>query len=300
MIVSWFRSWFQRSTVVLILVVILATATTLGGCRPSASSPKGEEPGLSPLLARGAAGQETAVVEAVSDGDSLVLQGGERVRLLGLDAPEVGQPGADISRGYLEKLLVGKRVRLEKDQTDRDRYGRLLRYVFLDGEMVNARLVQEGYAVSRFYPPDQRYRDLLERLEKEAETARRGLWAVGALPSGDSAEGDKAPGSQAAAGKHGPAVISWREAGRYYGRTMTVEGTVVATYNSGKAIFLNFHPDWRTHFTAVIFASEARRFPAPPERHYLNRKVRVTGLIQEYRGKPEIIVRKPDQIQLVE
>ncbi len=291
---------FRRFASALALISLLAVALPLVGCRPLASSPREEGRGLSMLSKQGEAGQETAVVETVSDGDSLVLQGGERVRLLGLDAPEAGQPGADISRGYLEKLLVGKRVRLEKDQTDRDRYGRLLRYVFLDGEMVNARLVQEGYAVSRFYPPDQRYRDLLERLEKEAETARRGLWAVGALPSGDSADGDKAPGGQPAVGKHGPAVISWREAGRYYGRTMTVEGTVVATYNSGKAIFLNFHPDWRTHFTAVIFVSDARRFPAPPERHYLNRKVRVTGPIQEYRGKPEIIVRKPDQIELVE
>lgn len=287
----WLRC--KRFTIILMLAIILiATVVHLGGCAPSSSSLSG---------AGGASSRETAVVEAVSDGDSLVLQGGERVRLLGLDAPEAGQPGADTSRGYLEKLLLGKQVRLEKDQTNRDRYGRLLRYVFLDGELVNARLVQDGYAVSRFYPPDGRYRELLERLEKEAEAARRGLWAVGALPSGGAAKGDQSPSAGNASPGANPApVISWREAGRYYGRTMTVEGTVVATYNSGKAIFLNFHPDWRAHFTAVIFASDARRFPAPPESHYLNRKVRVTGLIEEYRGKPEIIVRKPAQIELVE
>jgi len=95
-------------------------------------------------------------------------------------------------------------------------------------------------------------------------------------------------------------VISWRDAAKYYGRYATVEGTIVATYDSGKACFLNFHPDYKRYFTAVIFASAFSRFPTSPENHYRGKKVRVTGYIKEYKGKPEIILNDPGQIEIVQ
>ena len=95
-------------------------------------------------------------------------------------------------------------------------------------------------------------------------------------------------------------VISWQDADKHYGEYATVEGKIVATHNSGKACFLNFHPNYRRYFTAVIFASEFSRFPVEPENFYYGKKVRVSGYIKEYKGKPEIILDDPSQIEILE
>jgi micrococcal nuclease len=79
-------------------------------------------------------------------------------------------------------------VGLEKDISDTDGFGRLLRYVWTDGYLVNARLVQDGYALAATYPPDVRYSELFARLQQEARQVGAGLWAEGACP-------DAAPGS---------------------------------------------------------------------------------------------------------
>ncbi len=94
-------------------------------------------------------------------------------------------------------------------------------------------------------------------------------------------------------------VISWEDAAKHYGEYLTVEGTIVLTYNSGKACFLNFHSDWKKHFTVVIFASDFSKFPSPPEEYYRGKKIQVTGRIKSYHGKPEIIVEDPSQIELL-
>jgi len=106
-----------------------------------------------------------------------------KVRYIGIDAPETRHPqkpeecfgheAAEKNRGLVE----GKAVYLEKDVSETDRYGRLLRYVFLqDGTFVNAELVRLGYAQVATFPPDVRYADLFLRLQREAREARRGLW----------------------------------------------------------------------------------------------------------------------------
>ncbi len=94
-------------------------------------------------------------------------------------------------------------------------------------------------------------------------------------------------------------VISWRDAASHYGKYIAVEGTVVATYNSGKVCFLNFDSDYKRHFTVVIFASAFSLFPLNPERFYQGKKVRISGYIKEYRGKPEIILEDPNQIEIL-
>jgi len=91
-------------------------------------------------------------------------------------------------------------------------------------------------------------------------------------------------------------IISWENADQYYGQNKTVEGTIVLTKCTPKVCYLNFHPNWRVCFTAVIFASDWYKFPANPDKYYLNKKVRVTGKIKRYKGKPEIILQNPNQI----
>ncbi len=97
-----------------------------------------------------------------------------------------------------------------------------------------------------------------------------------------------------------PKTISWQEAAKYYGKYCTVEGTIVLTKNTGKVCFLNFHPNWRRYFTAVIFAEYFTDFPPNPEEYYLHKQVRITGIIKQYNGKPEIILESPAQIEVLE
>lgn len=124
------------------------------------------------------------LVSFVADGDPILLESGESVRYLGVDAPETNHPSRGLECFGLEaternrELVDGKYVRLEEDQTDRDRYGRLLRYVFVDGEFVNAALVEDGYAFSSYYPPDTKYYHELVILELEATEEGRGLWTA--------------------------------------------------------------------------------------------------------------------------
>ncbi len=123
-------------------------------------------------------------VKRVVDGDTIVLENGETVRYIGIDAPESVKPNAPMDCYGREaatrnrELVEGKLVRVERDVSERDRYGRKLYYVFLeDGTFVNATLVREGYAFARSYPPDVARQDELRVAEREAREAKRGLWA---------------------------------------------------------------------------------------------------------------------------
>jgi micrococcal nuclease len=119
------------------------------------------------------------VVERVIDGDTITIAGGDEVRYIGLDSPETypqAEPfGAEATR-FNRDLVEGRRVRLEVDVSDRDRFGRLLRYVYLGDILVNAELVREGYAEAVAYPPDTRYQRCLSALQDEAQAEARGMW----------------------------------------------------------------------------------------------------------------------------
>jgi len=121
-------------------------------------------------------------VVRVVDGDTIEIEGGEKVRYIGIDTPETVDPrksvqcfGVEASKKNKE-LVEGKMVRLEKDITDRDKYNRLLRYVWLDDVLVNLELVKRGFAYSYSYPPDIKYQDQFLKAQQEAREAKRGLW----------------------------------------------------------------------------------------------------------------------------
>ena len=138
------------------------------------------------------------LVKRAVDGDTLVLETGERVRLIGIDTPEMheskklyrdserskqsvdviqklGQRAYKITKGLVE----GKRVSLEFDLEKYDKYGRLLAYVYLNDQnktFVNAEIVKQGYASLMTIPPNIKYADLFKKLYQEARDNRRGLW----------------------------------------------------------------------------------------------------------------------------
>jgi micrococcal nuclease len=124
----------------------------------------------------------TFKVTRVIDGDTIEIEGGEHVRYIGIDTPETVDPrkpvqcfGIEASKKNKE-LVEGKMVRLEKDITERDKYGRLLRYVWVGDLFVNLELVKQGFATSYSYPPDIKFQKEFLAAEKEAREAELGLW----------------------------------------------------------------------------------------------------------------------------
>jgi hypothetical protein len=93
-------------------------------------------------------------------------------------------------------------------------------------------------------------------------------------------------------------VVSYLQAANYVGQSKTVEGTIVRTYVSKGTVFLDFHDPYQGYFVAVIFSSDIKNFPFPPDSFYRNKEVRITGTIQLYQGAPEIIVHSPSQIEV--
>jgi len=119
------------------------------------------------------------MVTRVIDGDTITIEGGYRVRYIGIDTPEVypeleafGMEAWQANR----RLVEGKEVRLERDASETDKYGRLLRYVYVDDIFVNAELVRQGLARVKAYPPDIKHQDYLEQMETKAKEAGRGIW----------------------------------------------------------------------------------------------------------------------------
>ncbi|MBU7045170.1 MAG: thermonuclease family protein [Theionarchaea archaeon] len=229
--------------------------------------------------------EDTLICTSVIDGDTFKLETGETVRLIGIDAPELSQPGGEKSRECLAHLILNKEVTLEKDYEDRDKYNRLLRFVYIGSICINEEMIRQGYAEARYLTDS--IREYYIQLEREAETAKAGLWRDNIFQSRSNLRwGEDIP------------VIDWSEAHNYFNQYVIVEGKIVDTFNSGNVCFLNFDTDYQ-YFTAVIFASDFLGFPFIPEVFYLGKTVQIIGIIKEYKGSPEIIVKTPDQIRIL-
>jgi len=124
----------------------------------------------------------TEKVTRVIDGDTIEIEGGIKVRLIGIDTPEMKNKNRTIdcfateAKQKVESLLNGKEVVLVKDVSETDKYGRLLRYVYLGDEMINDTLVKEGYARISTFPPDVKFKDQFLTSERQAREAQVGLW----------------------------------------------------------------------------------------------------------------------------
>ena len=154
----------------LLLVAVLAT-----GCQTGTET--GATTGQAPARAA------NAVVEWVNDGDTLTLTNGAKVRLVQVDAPELETDcyGRPALKALIALTPKGTRVRLVRDPglDERDRYGRLLRYVFVGNENVNVALVRTGAASPYFFRNErgQYSRELLDAVA-EARRAHRGYWSA--------------------------------------------------------------------------------------------------------------------------
>ena len=130
---------------------------------------------VQPLLAN--SHQEYTVLRVV-DGDTIDLVNGERVRLLGINAPEVGQPLYQEAADALTKMVESRKVELEKDpEQNKDKYGRFLRYVFVDGQLINEELVRRGLAWMTAENSSKHF-SILKQAEQEAIMERLGVWST--------------------------------------------------------------------------------------------------------------------------
>jgi micrococcal nuclease len=167
----------KSSIYILFGTITLALALSFGTCH-------GEDSGL-----------EARVIK-VHDGDTVSVSFGqkrEKIRLIGIDAPELFQePWGKIAKEHLRRLLGSpkrrgypnpfgsSRVKIETDVEKRDRYGRLLAYVWTkDGKCVNVEMVRDGLAVLYTVPPNVKYADILRDAQREAKEAERGIWRRG-------------------------------------------------------------------------------------------------------------------------
>ncbi|MDF1536149.1 MAG: thermonuclease family protein [bacterium] len=216
----------------------------------------------------------TAVVKRVVDGDTLELESGQRVRLLGIDTPERGESMADEASAMLEKLIGSNPLELISCR-DTDPYGRLLSVVRADDVNVNVALIREGVALPLLIPPcGSEISDEILRNASIAAKNGKGLYSGEAIK-----------------------VVSHLDADDHIGSRVMVRGKVLALHRGRKAWHLNFGEDYRTDFTAVLFdegRSRFREFDIDPG-DLVGAEVLVIGKVKRYNG-PEIILRGPDQI----
>lgn len=229
----------------------------------------------------------TGLVTGIVDGDTLILEDGREVRLVGIQAPKLplGRPNfnkwplADDSRSLLETLTSGKTVSLSYGGRRIDRYNRLLAHLHdPDGLWIQGELLRQGMArVYSFADNRAKVAEMLA-LEQEARIARRGIWRHPFYYTREVMElSSNANGFQ------------------------IVEGTVRAVATVRQRTYVNFGDDWRTDFTISI-GNRARRLFEEARfnlKGLEGRRVRVRGWVKSYNG-PMIEATHPEQIEILE
>lgn len=165
----------RHKSTTIILVAILFFSLLISGCITQQTT-KNTENQASLSNTFDLENSEKVIVTKIIDGDTLIVQGGETVRLLGIDTPEKGEPYYSEAKNYLIDRVLFKEVYLEKGPEDRDVYKRLLRWIWFNGSLVDLEQIKLGYAISRIYEGDK-YASLLKSAETQAIEQKLGLWS---------------------------------------------------------------------------------------------------------------------------
>lgn len=213
-------------------------------------------------------------VRRVIDGDTIVISGNEHVRYVGIDAPEKGEPFYEEAAARNRELLSGRMVKIIIcPEEPRDRHGRLLGFVYSGGVDVNEALVKEGLARKLIIPPCGSERaGEFEKAEAAAREKGLGIWG--------KASRANAP------------VIPASEARRHIDEYMRVKGRVKKTFKGKGIAFLDFEGG----FSAVVFKETLGLLEKGPA-YYGGKTVIISGVIKERKGRPEIVIKTPSQIE---
>jgi endonuclease YncB( thermonuclease family) len=237
-----------------------------------------------PFVVSRAAAQETcrltasgmATVTSARDGRTLLLADGRELLLAGIEV-------TDDSRATLELLVGGRDVRLEQSGSKRDRYGRVVAFLYTEdtGQSVQQAMVERGQARVSARIGEKRCADLLLRAERAARAARRGLWAD---PNFAPLRSENT--SQIAAAR---------------GQFALVEGKVLSVRESGATIYLNFGRRWTRDFTVTVLKRHQREFATAgvDPKQLEGQPIRVRGWVEQH-GGPVINAAAPEQIEIVE
>jgi len=232
-------------------------------------------------------GQYNYIVSHVVDGDTIELSNGEIVRYIGVDTPEIREkknsewvydpmPYAEEARAFNRKLVEGKPVRLEFDVQKRDKYKRLLAYVYAGDKMINTEMAGAGLAMIYTYPPNIKYTRRFLDAQKEARENKRGLWV--------DLEEKRIPAS---------------EARKNIGKIKMVEAEVIDTRLTERLLVLKF----KNSFKAVIYRNnipyESKDMARSPDKYFQGKIVRVYGIIKEYKKYPEIVIHDMSQLEIL-
>jgi micrococcal nuclease len=237
-------------------------------------------PGATPLDLRSTPRPRPRTVTAVLDGDTVELDGGERVRLLGVNAPEIAhrshpaEPGGPEAHRFLAGLLQGRRVRLEYGAGKRDPYGRTLAHLFDEhGGNINLSLLRAGHAHVSVHPPDFGHLDEYFRAEAEARRHRAGIWALERY--------QVQPASRAADLRNSHRLLR--------GRVRRVEKG-----KNGWALYLP------GQLRVVIGNGDLQRFTTRGihPSGLLHREIVVAGWVRQRKGHPYLAVHHPGQIEI--
>src|SRR5574337_529791 len=192
----WQASRYHLWSFILVLIGVLScTACSSSYARDERSQ------GTAALSAPGAT-DELVRVQRVHDGDTVLLEDGRTVRYLGINTPEYQEPFYRKAKRLNESLVLGREIRLEFDQERTDGRDRLLAYVYVGNEMINARLVQEGMAHAFFIGSNRKHHALLLRLQAEVQQRKVGIWStrgrarnlkITNVHSADPTKGDQYP-----------------------------------------------------------------------------------------------------------
>jgi micrococcal nuclease len=230
-----------------------------------------------------------ARVAKVIDGDTIVLAGGEKVRYLGINAPEIRvrvgnqwiskvQICGEEAKVYNQKLVEGKKVSLEYDQKKRDDYNRILAYVWGDGVLINGELLRKGLALVDVRSPNYKHQKMFFDLQKEARDFHRGIWE-----------------------KIEDHAFSHQEAFKLIGEIGVVQGTIMSVTTGREKVYLHFGKNGENDFTGIIYKGNLQSFPWESEdlsRSFLGRKVKIYGFVKNNEG-PAIIISAPSQVDIL-
>lgn len=227
---------------------------------------------------------EEAFIVKVIDGDTIETASGDTLRLLGIDTPEIYWDSGEAeylaweAKNYSSEKLMKKNVKLKFDQEKEDQYGRILVYVFYEGENFNQKLLEKGYASLMIIAPNDKYEKEFRKTAEEARKESRGIWDKVKVMSADLPK------------------INYREAENYYGRKVIVEGEIVDTAQLEDITFLNFSYNYRDTLSIVIFKSNLNKFSYQPAEYLKEKEVKILGEIEMYEGAPQIIIENPENI----
>jgi len=226
-------------------------------------------------------------VATVVDGDTLILDDGREVRLVGIQAPKLplGRrnfktwPLAEQAKAALGTLTLGKIVTLSYGGRRKDRYNRLLAHLYDSrGRWIQGKLLRGGMTRAYSFADNRAVVAQMLALERDARAARRGIW--------------RDPFYR---------VRAARDAARDIGGFQLVEGRVLAVARRTKRTYINFGADWRSNFTVVVAARARRLFRAAglDLTRLEGRRIRVRGWVKSYNG-PMIEATHPEQIEILD